>query len=380
MIAPTPYFSDRGCHIRIAEELQALYAAGHSAVVYTYHLGRDVGPAPIQRTRRLPWYRKTSAGPSWHKFYLDLILLVKILRTTRRGEFDIIHAHVHEGAAVGIIAGWWLKLPVVADVQSQLTEELKLYGWSVPGLRQLAHWVEGWIVRHADWVYVSSPHALELLQQLYRTSADKMELLLDGVGRVPALKPEPKLGPANTVPVIVYAGGTGKGKGVETLLTALEELVQRGLAFTVLFIGKLPVDWQQRLDSGLVRGRCKIITHIPYEKLLAVLQLADIGVDPKPPTSTESSGKILNYMAAGLATVAFTSTTTARLLATAGVLVPQPTAASLATALAALVRDQALRSSLGSAAHHRVQAEFVWEKLFTPVLRSYATLLQAHRS
>ena len=42
VIAPTPFFADRGCHIRIYEEARALIKKGHKIDIYTYHNGRDI--------------------------------------------------------------------------------------------------------------------------------------------------------------------------------------------------------------------------------------------------------------------------------------------------------------------------------------------------
>ena len=74
MIAPTPYFSDRGCHVRIYEEARALRAIGHDVRIVTYHIGRDMEDISTERIVKIPWYKKLSAGPSWHKLYLDLLL------------------------------------------------------------------------------------------------------------------------------------------------------------------------------------------------------------------------------------------------------------------------------------------------------------------
>ena len=71
MIAPTPYFADRGCHVRIYEEARALTKLGHEVCIVTYHLGRDMPGVRVVRTPAVPWYGKLEAGPSWHKPYLD---------------------------------------------------------------------------------------------------------------------------------------------------------------------------------------------------------------------------------------------------------------------------------------------------------------------
>ncbi len=79
MIAPTPYFADRGCHVRIYEEARALTKLGHEVCIVTYHLGRDMPGVRVVRTPHIPWYGKLEAGPSWHKPYLDILLLWKAL-------------------------------------------------------------------------------------------------------------------------------------------------------------------------------------------------------------------------------------------------------------------------------------------------------------
>ena len=49
MIAPTPFFAHRGCHVRILEETRALQALGHHVTIYTYHAGENVPGLEIHR-------------------------------------------------------------------------------------------------------------------------------------------------------------------------------------------------------------------------------------------------------------------------------------------------------------------------------------------
>jgi glycosyltransferase involved in cell wall biosynthesis len=128
MIAPTPYFSDRGCHVRIFEEAQGLIAAGHQVRVVTYPLGRDVEPVPVVRTIAVPWYTKHGAGPSWHKPYLDLLLCLRALREVRRFRPTVIHAHLHEGALIGWVIARLSGVPLLFDYQGSLSGELLHHG------------------------------------------------------------------------------------------------------------------------------------------------------------------------------------------------------------------------------------------------------------
>ena len=42
MVAPTSFFADYGCHVRILEEAQILQKLGHSVTIATYHNGGPV--------------------------------------------------------------------------------------------------------------------------------------------------------------------------------------------------------------------------------------------------------------------------------------------------------------------------------------------------
>lgn len=98
MIAPTPFFADRGCHVKILEELKSLTKRGIRVVLVTYHIGRDIPGFEIERMINIPWYKKLDAGPSFHKYYLDILLSFKALGAAIRLKPDVIHAHLHEAA------------------------------------------------------------------------------------------------------------------------------------------------------------------------------------------------------------------------------------------------------------------------------------------
>jgi hypothetical protein len=93
VIAPTPFFSDRGTHIRILEEAYALEGRGHSVTIATYHIGKEIADdlhsrIDVRRIRRLLfWYQKLEAGPDWQKIILDLLLIKKVFFPSRRGAY-----------------------------------------------------------------------------------------------------------------------------------------------------------------------------------------------------------------------------------------------------------------------------------------------------
>jgi glycosyltransferase involved in cell wall biosynthesis len=183
MIAPTPFFADRGCHVRILGEAKALIKLGYTVTLCTYFLGRDVEGIPTERTLMVPWYKKLSAGPSWHKFYIDLLLLWKVLKSCRKSRPDIIHAHLHEGVVIGKLASRLFGIPLVADIQGSLTDELLAHNFlpNYSWLIKLMRVVERKINEMPAHLIVSSTENARACIRTYGISADRVSPVLDGV-------------------------------------------------------------------------------------------------------------------------------------------------------------------------------------------------------
>src|SRR5262252_6213746 len=83
-IAPTSFFSDYGCHVRILEEARALKGLGYDVTILTYYKGSDVPGFRVVRTAPTPWHRSYEVGSSRHKFAFDLLLGIRLTRVLAR--------------------------------------------------------------------------------------------------------------------------------------------------------------------------------------------------------------------------------------------------------------------------------------------------------
>ena len=101
MVAPTSFFADYGCHVRILEEARVLQSLGHQVEVVTYALGRNLPDVTIHRTPPLPYHATYEVGSSRHKFAFDAYLAPTVLNVARRFRPHVVHGHLHEGALLG---------------------------------------------------------------------------------------------------------------------------------------------------------------------------------------------------------------------------------------------------------------------------------------
>ena len=229
IVAPTPFFADRGCHVRILGEAQALIELGHEVLVCTYPLGRDIPGIPTERTLPVPWYHKLSAGPSVHKFYIDALLIGKVLAACRRFRPDIIHAHLHEGIVIGKIASTLFRIPMVADLQGSLTSELLDHkfipkrSWVVKGM----HRIEGAINGMPRHLIVSSTRTARTCRETFGLPQSRITPVMDGVDLAifsprevdPALRAS--LGILPHEKVVVFIGVLTEYQGIDILLQAV---------------------------------------------------------------------------------------------------------------------------------------------------------------
>ena len=96
---------------------------------------------------------------------------------------------------------------------------------------------------------------------------------------------------------------------------------------------------------------------VPYHDAPVRLALGDVAVAPKI-SATEGSGKLLNYMAMGLPTVAFDTAVNREYLGDDGVYAPLGDAEGLAAALGGLLDDPARRAAIGARLRDRAMASF----------------------
>jgi glycosyltransferase involved in cell wall biosynthesis len=111
------------------------------------------------------------------------LLLLKVLRACRSFRPDIIHAHLHEGIVIGKIASLLFRIPLVADLQGSLTDELLAHKFlpNSKAIVKLVSWIERKINQMPAHLIVSSTHTAQACVKLYGVAADRVTSVMDGV-------------------------------------------------------------------------------------------------------------------------------------------------------------------------------------------------------
>jgi len=383
MIAPTSFFSDYGCSVRIFEEARALNMLGNEVAVCTYRNGQDIPGLTIRRTPSIPFREHYEVGSSPHKIAFDFLLFWTVLATALRGRPDVIHSHMHEGALIGLVISKLLRIPMIFDFQGSLTSEMMDHKF----LRQDSlfyrplRWLEDQIDRLSPMILTSSDNARRMLLSECGCVPEQVHTLADCVNTEtfrPARESEQsalaKRRATLRIPqdrkIVVYLGLLADYQGTDALLHAAAHLLKRRQDVHFLIMGFPAVDHYQRMAHRLgIADRTTFTGKIPYRQAGSFLALGDVAVAPKL-SSTEGSGKILNYMAMSLPTVAFDTPVSREYLGDLGIYAKPGDASSLAEALLSALSEQANSQRRLELRRVALQA-YSWDYAARTILRAY---------
>lgn len=393
MLAPTSFFADYGCHVRILEEATVLQQLGQRVTIATYYNGNDVPDLDIRRTLPIPWRRHYLVGSSKHKVAFDALLGMKTFELLLRNRYDVIHAHLHEGALIALALGRLFRVPVVFDFQGSLTGEMLDHHFLRPN--GLAHrffrHLERWIVRHAPIILTSSAHAAQLLRDEFGCQPERVQVLPDCVN-TDAFRPAESYAAAEltalrdalNIPrerkLIVYLGLLAEYQGTGLLLEAMARILSVHRDVHLLLMG-FPNEafYQQQAERLGITGHVTFTGRIPYAEAPRYLALGDAAVAPKL-SLTEGAGKLLNYMAVGLPTVAFDTPVARQYLGEEGYFAAKGDVAGLAAQLLAVLfpaADQADEvAARGMRLRQRAGLAFSWQAAGKQILDIYHELLR----
>ena len=346
MIAPTSFFSDYGCSVRILEEARALQRLGNQVTVCTYRNGQDIPGLAIRRTPSIPFRERYEVGSSPHKIGFDFLLFWTVLATALRQRPDVIHGHMHEGALIGLLVGWLLRIPMIFDFQGSLTSEMMDHRFlrRESAFYRPLRWLEVRIDRLSPIILTSSHNAGRLLLTEFGCRPERVRTVTDCVDdkhfypvdegeRAGLLERRGSLGIPPDRKIVVYLGLLADYQGIDVLLHAVVQLLRQRDDVHFLIMGFPHVEHYQQMAHDLgVAAHTTFTGKIPYHQARDFLALGDVAVAPKL-SATEGSGKILNYMAMGLPTIAFDTPVSREYLGDEGIYAVPGDPLSLAQAL-----------------------------------------------
>lgn len=360
LLAPHPFYSQRGTPIAVRSLIEVLASKGHSVHVLTYHLGQDVAIPGCQLHRIPRWIgvKDVPPGFSFRKLLCDLALTARCHRLMRRERFDLVHA-VEEAAFIAMLMQRRFGVPFVYDMDSSLARQMvEKYAW----LRLFAGLLERCEARavRASCGVLAVCRALAERASRYApglllATAEDVSLL-DGAEtngeRLIELTRRPG-------PIVMYVGNLEAYQGIDLLIDAFARVLQQVPQAQLVVIGgteRSIEDYRRRCLKAGLDGRAHLIGPRPLGQLGHYLAQADVLVSPRI-RGENTAMKVYSYMDSGVALLATRLPTHTQVLDDDVALLVAPEPLAMAQGLIQLLRDEGLRRDLGRRARERARQE-----------------------
>lgn len=361
-LAPQPFFEVRGTPLAVFAMVRSLAAFGHEVDLLTFAQGDDIDIPGVRHRRslRLPVGR-IKPGASLAKMILDVPFMAQAGWRLLAGGYDVVHA-VEEAAHLMAPLARILRVPLVADVDSSIPQQLRYSGFARRGpLVWIAKGLERFALRGAVAAITVCRSLTDAVgAQAPATAVFQIEdpPLVGGTtperDALTRLRNRLGLGPQ---PIVLYTGNFEPYQGVELLLAAVR-LVEN---VSLLIVGGKPEEvaaLRQKVAAAGCAARVVFAGAQPPVDLPLYLGLADVVVSPRL-EGTNTPFKLYTYMASGKPIVATRIESHTQVLDDDIAFLCEPTAPSLAAAIGEVVSD------LGGAARRAAGARALLDREYS---------------
>jgi glycosyltransferase involved in cell wall biosynthesis len=376
LLAPQPFYRERGTPIAVRLLAETLCSLGHTVDLLVYHEGEEISHPGLRllRAPAPPLVHDVPIGFSWKKLACDVSLTTSFFRLARPGRYDVVHA-VEEAVFPAAWLRWRHRAAVVCDMDSDLVDQL-VGGSRLRGLLRGA--LDATVRRTLGacrLVLAVCPHLAERALSLCpRVPVRVLEdVPLADCPDEPVEDLRARFGATGAL--ALYVGNLEPYQGISLLLQAMASL-GAGAAVTLVVIGGSQGDIERHRERAAALGLAGCVHFAgprPVRELGGYLAQADILVSPRT-LGENTPMKIYSYLASGRSVIATDiGSHTQALDASCAVLVP-PDPASLAAGLRRLAGDPQLRGRLGRAGAARAAERYSREAYREKLRDAYALL------
>ena len=279
--------------------------------------------------------------------------------------YDLFYERMGWMGYGGAIASRWLGIPLILEVNGDHLSEMEMLGNAPQGMqRWLSTMITQVAVRQAAGVVATGEGWRNKFIERWDIEPAKVTVVDNGSALVDLLQREQlrsflQTGGRNEAVNVVYVGAFEPWHGIPILLKAVAKVIAQDMLLQVVLIGSgSELDRIKKLIGDLKLEEIVTLTgQLGAQQYALYLAEADIGVSPYCGRYEYSGLKLLDYMAAGLATIASGENGQPAVLehGRTGWIVPPCDENTLCEAIVYLTKNPNLRRKIGQAA--RIEAE-----------------------
>ena len=379
LLAPQPFYQERGTPIAVDMVLKVLSERGEQVDVLTYHEGADLryDGVSIHRTFNVPFIKGIRPGFSWKKLICDGLMLIQAIHMASRRQYQLIHA-VEESVFIALVLKWMFKFPYIYDMDSSLRQQMIEKSYLFSPFAFPLKLLEKLAVRNAAAVV---PVCDALAEYIVQHQPKWVVILRD----VSLLQEEEHPNPVNlraelgiTGALLMYVGNLEAYQGIDLLLESFALALTKESWVDLVIIGGKLADiekYQQKCWRLGIDENVHFLGPKPLADLANYLAEADILISPRV-KGQNTPMKLYSYLHSGKAVLATNLSTHTQVLNGDLALLADPAPEAFSRGMLHLINHATLRSNLGTAGKKLIEGRYSFSA-FHEKLNSLYTWLSA---
>ncbi len=362
LLAPHPFYQERGTPIAVRLLAQTLAEDGHTVDILCYHEGEDTDMHPgvrVVRSPAPPRIHGIKPGFSLKKLACDVWMAPRAMHMAREGSYAVVHA-VEESVFMAMRIRRRTGIPYVFDMDSSMPRQIaEKLPWMRPLLGLMCA-LETRAIRQATAVVPVCDYLADIA---HRAGARQVAILRDiplgesgaATGSVAALKLPPLTGP-----VFLYVGNLERYQGIDLMLEAFDRHCDNGGPGSLLIVGGAENDvaaYRRKVARLASASRIALTGPRPVDSLPLLLQQADILVSPRI-KGGNTPMKVYSYLASGRPVLATAINSHTQVMTNDIALLADPTPDAFARGMTALTSNPTRAHALGDAGAARARRDF----------------------
>lgn len=369
LLAPHPFFQERGTPIDVSLVLRVLSERGDKVDVVAYHEGHDFhcDNITVHRIPSIPFVKNITPGFSWKKIVCDILLFFKALRLMLSNKYDIVHAG-EEAVFMALLFKRMFKIPYVYDMDSSIAQQIVEKHPSLTFLAGFFNYMEGIAVRNSRAVLP----VCDALGELADTHGSKKTVVLHDIsllekeGGTDAVNLREELGLSGVI--LMYSGNLESYQGIDLLLESFAVAVNSPdprPEINLVIIGGIKEDIRKYEEKSFNLGIGKSVYFLgprPVSEMWSYFSQADILVSPRI-KGKNTPMKIYSYLHSGQAVLATDLETHTQVMDDRTAMLAAPEPQVFGKAILDLASSETLRTEKAEAAIRLIESRHTYSSL-----------------
>ncbi len=395
MMAPHPFYQERGTPIAVDLLLKSLSGAGHEVDVITFPEGEDRNYPGVTYHRVKPFRKLTGIRPgfSLKKLYVDVFVLLKFLRLMFNNRYALVHA-VEESVYFAMLVCPFYRTPYLYDMDSSMVTQLIDKAPVLRKIEPALRYIESLPTRYAK-IVVPCCDALAKDVEPFRLARHKTTITLKDISLLDKSQIKPSSGiyiqqyishcshnhsvrnpdapEMQPQKILMYIGNLESYQGIDLMLEGFAKACcELGNIALVIVGGE-----DQHIEAYKIKAAGLGITPSvfflgkqPVTDLYALMLQADVLLSPRT-QGLNTPMKVYSYLDSGVPVLATRLPTHTQVMSDETTMLVEPDAPSFARGIAVLINDHTSSQILAKQAEAFVREHHSWAAFDQTVKRIY---------